>query len=190
MPVDSRAASAGLFDRGLTNLKAQLIKAEAYAVTADIAPATLLSASLAVASRAPGSASPSPFDLFAYTLAAHVHWAAEGATLAIARLLGNTRKPDTTIETTFADLYRRLDATIDHLRLTAPGDIEAGLNRTIVVEARGGPTSAVGSQFLVGYAIPHFAYHVTTAYSILRSQGVPLTMADYLGNWGDLSSRA
>jgi hypothetical protein len=44
--------------------------------------------------------------------------------------------------------------------------------------------SSNGGQFLVAFAIPHFFYHVTTAYSILRSHGVPLTMGDFLGNWG------
>ena len=33
------------------------------------------------------------------------------------------------------------------------------------------------------FAIPHFFYHLTTAYSILRNQGVQLTMGDFLGNW-------
>ena len=184
MPVDSYDISAGLFVRGLTNLKAQLIKAENHAEANGISAAELLSASLATESRALTAAPSSPFDLHAYTLAAHVHWAAEGARLAMGRLLGTSLSPDATVETSFRDLHRRLDATIDHLRSTAPDDIEPGFARTIVVEARGGSTSADGSRFLAGYAIPHFLYHVTTAYSILRRQGVQLTMGDFLGSWG------
>ena len=38
--------------------------------------------------------------------------------------------------------------------------------------------------FLLAFAIPHFFYHVTTAYGILRNQGERLTMGDFLGNWG------
>ncbi len=40
-----------------------------------------------------------------------------------------------------------------------------------------------GSQFLLAFAIPHFFYHVTAAYGILRNQGMQLTMGDLLGNW-------
>jgi hypothetical protein len=115
VPVNSHDISAGLFVRGLTNLKAQLIKAEEHTAANGIAAADLLNASLAVTAGAAGDASPSPYDLYAYTLAAHIHWAAEGARLAIVRLLGTTHAPDPTI---------------------------------------------------------------------LRSQGVQLTMGDFLGNWG------
>jgi uncharacterized protein len=184
VPADSYDISVGLFVRGLTNLKAQLIKAEHHADSSGIGAAQLMNASLAAQAGPVAGAGPSPYDLHAYTLAAHVHWAAEGASLAIDRLLGKTRPPDATIEMSFTDLHRRLDATIDLLRSVAPGDIEAGLGRTIVVEARRGSTSADGSRFLAGYAIPHFLYHVTTAYSILRNQGVQLNMGDFLGNWG------
>jgi uncharacterized protein len=120
-------------------------------------------------------ASDAPNDLHLYTLAAHVHWAAEGAKLAIARLLDAT---------SFADLHQRLDAAIAYLREIAPSDLEAGLDRAIVIEHRRGSMRSSGGQFLVAFAVPHFFYHLTTAYGILRNQGVQLTMGDFLGNWG------
>lgn len=83
-----------------------------------------------------------------------------------------------------ADLHQRLDATIAYFREIAPGDLEAGLDREVVVEHRRGATRARGDRFLLAFAIPHFYYHATTAYGILRNQGVPLTMGDFLGNWG------
>lgn len=55
---------------------------------------------------------------------------------------------------------------------------------TIVVEHRRGSMGSSGGQFLLAFAIPHFFYHVTSAHGILRNQGVPLTMGDFLGNWG------
>jgi hypothetical protein len=119
-----------------------------------------------------------------YTLAAQVHWAAEGARLAIAKLLGAPSVPAANDARSFADLHQRLDATIAYLRDLAPGDLEAGLDREIVVEHRRGSTRAKGGQFLIAFAIPHFFYHLTTAYGILRNQGVQLTMGDFLGNWG------
>jgi hypothetical protein len=104
--------------------------------------------------------------------------------LAIERLLGVTSPPAANDAKCFADLHRRLDATIAYLREIAPGDLEAGLDRTIVIVHRGGSTHSSGAQFLLAFAIPHFFYHVTNAYGILRNQGVQLRMGDFLGNWG------
>ncbi|MEO6897743.1 MAG: DUF1993 domain-containing protein [Caldimonas sp.] len=182
MSLSAYDLSAGVFVRGLTNLKAQLTKAEAHATDRASGEAGLLNAQLAP--RVSGAASGEPNDLHTYSLAAHVHWAAEGAKLALARLLGEPAVPTANDAKSFADLHERLDATIVHLLRISPGDLEAGLDRAIVLEHRRGATNSSGGQFLVAFAIPHFFYHVTTAYGILRNQGVQLTMADYLGNWG------
>lgn len=174
--------SVGVFVRGLTNLNAQLAKAEADAAASGGDVSLLLGARLAT--EAGGVTGGSPHDLHMYTLAAHVHWAAEGAKLAIARLLGAPPAPDANHGKSFAELRQRLDATIAQLREIAPSDLEAGLERTIVVEHRRGSMRFRGGQFLVEFAIPHFFYHVTTAYGIMRNQGVQLTMADFMGSWG------
>jgi hypothetical protein len=181
MSLNAYDLSAGLFIRGLTNLKMQLTKAEDHAAASGSGEAALLDARLAVDVRGVGSA---PNDLHMYTLAAQVHWAAEGAKLAIAHLLGAPQMPAANDAKSFADLHHRLDATIAYLREIAPSDLEAGLDRTIVIEHRHGSMQSSGDQFLVAFAIPHFFYHVTSAYGILRNQGVRLTMGDFLGNWG------
>ena len=144
----------------------------------------MLAARPAQAGHEDGVASDAAHDLHAYTLAAHVHWAAEGARLAIARLLGGGAAPTASDARRFSDLYDRLDATILALRAIAPSELEAGVARPVVFAHRYGTVSATGEQFLLAYALPHFFYHVTTAYGILRSQGVPLTMGDFLGDWG------
>jgi hypothetical protein len=176
--------SAGVFVRGLTNLKAQLTKAEAHAAAGGTDEATLLEARLARDGQVGDVASDARYDLHTYTLAAQVHWAAEGARLAIAQLLGGRPVPSPSDAKSFSELHQRIDATVAYLRGIAPADLEAGLDRPIVLEHRRGSVSSNGGQFLLGYAIPHFFYHVTTAYGILRSQGVRLTMSDFLGNWG------
>ncbi|MEO8337229.1 MAG: DUF1993 domain-containing protein [bacterium] len=181
---DAYDLSAGLFVRGLINLKAQLKKAEEHAAASGSGEAALLNARLAADGRVRDVADDATTDLHTFTLAAHVHWAAEGAKLAIARLLDAPLRPAAKDATTFADLYKRLDETITYLQGIAPGDLETGLARTIVVEHRRGSTRSSGDQFLLAFAIPHFFYHVTTAYSVLRNQGVQLTMGDFLGNWG------
>src|SRR6476469_3385827 len=105
MSLNAYDLSAGVFVRGLTNLKAELTKAEAHAAAAGIDEAALLDARLA-------SDASHPRDLHGYTLAAQVHWAAEGARLAIAQLLGAQRVPAASDAKSFADLQKRLDATL------------------------------------------------------------------------------
>jgi uncharacterized protein len=181
--TDTYDLSAGMFIRGLTNLKTQLTKAQDHAAASGIGEVALLDAQLAGEDRVRGVANNSA-DLHMYTLAAQVHWAAEGAKLAIGQLLGVSVAPAANDAKTFADLHQRLDATISYLREIAPSDLEAGLDRTIVIEHPRGSTRSSGGQFLLAFAIPHFFYHMTTAYGILRNQGVRLTMGDFLGNWG------
>jgi len=183
MSLNAYDLSAGLFVRGLTNLKTLLTKAEAHGAASGSDETALLEAQLDAEARARGVVSDAR-DLHMYTLAAQVHWAAEGAKLAIARLLDAPAVPAANGAKSFADLHQRLDATIAYLREIAPSDLEAGLERTIVIEHPRGSTRSSGDQFLIAFAIPHFHYHVTTAYGILRNQGVRLTMGDFLGNWG------
>jgi hypothetical protein len=184
MCLNAYDLSAGLFARGLTNLKAQLTKAEDHAAASGIGETALLDALLAGEGPGRDVTSAAPADLHMYTLAAQVHWATEGAKLAIARLLGAPRVPAANEAKSFSDLHQRLGETIAYLREIAPSELEAGLDQSIVVEHRPGSMRASGRQFLLAYAIPHFFYHVTSAYGILRNQGVQLTMGDFLGNWG------
>jgi uncharacterized protein len=181
--VNARDLSVGVFVRGLTNLKMQLMKAEAHVASSGADEATLLDARLAQDARA-GDAGHAPYDLHTYTLAAHVHWAAEGARLAIEQVLGARPTPVANDAKSFSDLHQRIGATIAYLQETAMTGLEAGLDRPIVLEHRRGTISSNGGQFLLAFAIPHFFYHVTTVYGILRSQGVRLTMGDFLGEWG------
>jgi hypothetical protein len=174
--------SAGLFVRGLSNLKSQLAKAEAHAASNESGEAALLDARLVGGAGGSGVDHP-PADVHMFTLAAQVYWAAEGARLAIMRLLGAQAEPHPNNARSFADLQAKLDATIAYLREVAPSELEAGLERAIVIEHPRGVVRSGGGQFLAAYAIPHFLYHTTTAYGIMRHHGVPLTMGDFLGNW-------
>jgi len=184
MSLNAYDLSAGLFVRGLTNLKTQLTKAEDHAAATGIGEGALLDARLAAQGQARTVGSAAPTDLHMYTFAAQVHWAAEGARLAIARLIGEPRMPAAHDAKSFSDLHRRLDETIAYLQEIARSDLEAGLDNAIVVEHRRGSMRSTGGQFLLAFAIPHFFYHLTSAYGILRNQGVSLTMGDFLGNWG------
>ena len=159
--------SAGLFVRGLANLKGILNKAEAHAAADAGGEAALIGAQLAS-------------DM--NHLGIQVHWAAEGAKLAVDRLLGIAAPPTPASDAkSFAELEQRIDAAITYLGAVAPRELQAGLDRQIEVQHRGGSKRFTGRQFLLEFAIPNFYFHLTTAYCILRHAGVELTKGDFLG---------
>jgi len=151
--------SAAVFVRGLTNLKTILTKGEAHG--------TKLTASLA-----PGM----------QDLAAQVHWASEGSKLALDRVLGVSQAPAAAPNaTTFAELHASIDGVIAYLEAIDPAALEAALDRTIELPMRGRTKSFRGDRFLLEFALPNFFFHLTLAYAILRSEGVPLDKGDFMG---------
>lgn len=158
--------SVGIFVRGLTSLKVILTKAEAHASSQGLEPSSLLTARLAG-------------DM--YDLAAQAHWAAEGAALAVNRLLGVAATPLAADATSFAQLHERIDAAIAALSAVDADVLEEGLARSITLPSRSGPMEFRGDRFLTEFAIPSFFFHFTTAYGILRHAGVPLQKGDFLG---------
>lgn len=171
--------TVGVFIRGLTNLKMQLAKAKDHADAQGIPEAVLLAARIDANGSDTGYA---PMDLHGYTLAAQVHWAAEGAKMAIARIVGEQLAPAVNEAKTIEDLEHHIDAAVAYFQEIAPAGLESGLDR--MIEHPRASTRSSGSHFMLAFAIPHFFYHVTTAYGILRNQGVPLRMGDFLGDWG------
>lgn len=159
--------SVAVFVRGLTSLKVLLSKAEAHAAAHGTDPASLLHAQLADGM---------------YDLAVQAHWASEGAKLAVARLLGVEATPLADAGRSFGELHQRIDAAIADLGAVDPEALEAGLDRTIELRHRGGSMTFRGDRFLTEYALPSFFFHLTTAYGILRHEGVPLQKGDFMGS--------
>jgi uncharacterized protein len=164
--LNASEVSVGLFSRGLTNLKRLLTKAEDHALSIGAEPGSLLTARLAD-------------DM--YDLALQVHWAAEGAKLAVQRLLGGVATTLPPEAKSFGELQLRLDATIAQLGECDAEALELGLARTLELPQRGGVKVFGGAQFLTEFAIPNFYFHLTAAYAILRNQGVPLQKSDFMG---------
>lgn len=158
--------SVGVFVRGLSSLKVLLTKGEAHASSRGMDPGSLLNAQLAD-------------DM--YSLAVQVHWAGEGAKIAVHRLLGVAPTPLAEEAKSFAELHERIDATIAYLGTVDPEALEVGLERTIELPHRGGSKAFRGDRFLTEFAIPGFFFHLTTAYGILRHEGVPLQKGDFMG---------
>jgi hypothetical protein len=165
--IQAYELSVAIFVRGLTSLKVILTKAEAHASAHGIEPAALLSTRLAG-------------DM--HDLAIQVHWAGEAPRLTVLRLLGMVAVPVTAEARTFAGLHARLDDVVAHLRSVDAAALEAGLERSVEIPDRAGSKSMRGDRFLTEFAIPSFYFHLTTAYAILRHQGVALQKGDFLGS--------
>ncbi len=85
-------------------------------------------------------------------------------------------------EKTLAELKARIAKTIAYLQTFQPAQIDGTEDKEIVIKRGDKETRYTGQQFLLGHAVPNFYFHVTTAYAILRHNGVEIGKRDYLGN--------
>ena len=166
MSITIYDAAIPQFVRMLHNLAAMLKKGEAHAAESGTEAASLIEARLAP-------------DMF--PLARQVQIATDGVKACGARLAGVEAPsfPDT--ETTFPELQERLAKTIAFLEgLSAPA-FDGAETRTITFKLRGEQASFSGRDYLFQFVMPNFYFHVTTAYDILRHNGVPLGKRNFLG---------
>jgi hypothetical protein len=153
--------------RSLRNLDAIVTKAEEYVASdKNLQADTLLQARLYPNMR--------PF-LF------QIQVATDTAKGAAARLTGREIPSWPDEEKTFADVHARLHKAIDYLASFAPADFEGAEKREI--KLRLGPHSIdfSGSGYISGFVLPNFFFHVTTAYNILRHNGLAIGKTDFLG---------
>jgi hypothetical protein len=165
MPISMYQASVPAFERGLHALDAILDKAATYAEERKIDPAVLASARLFP-------------DM--HPLNRQVHLLSDTAKGACARLAGVPVPsfPDT--ETTFPELKSRIAKTLDFIATVRPEEIDGSEDRDITLKAGSRELSFKGQDYLISFALPNFYFHVTTAYAILRHNGVPIGKRDYL----------
>jgi hypothetical protein len=62
-----------------------------------------------------------------------------------------------------------------------PEAFDGSEDRTVELPTPGGPLIFTGEDYLLGFVLPNFFFHVTTAYGILRHKGVAVGKLDYLG---------
>jgi hypothetical protein len=161
MPISMYRASIPVFIRALNNLSAILKKGEAHEGSASFVEARL----------AP--------DML--TLAGQVQRTSDTAKATVARLAGidSPSFPDT--EKTSTELQARIKKTIDFLQGVKPAQIDGSEQKKIEFKAGQRELKFTGEDYLLGFALPNFYFHVTAAYAILRHKGVPLGKMDYLG---------
>jgi uncharacterized protein len=163
------SASVPVFKQMLTALSGVLKKAEAHATEKNIEPNALLQARLFP-------------DMF--PLVRQVQIAADFSKGVSSRLAGVEVPswPDT--EVTFADLQALIAKALAHLGTLDAAQFEGSENKEIVLRP-GTPKEKklVGSAYLQNYGLPQFFFHVTTAYAILRHNGVEIGKRDYMGSY-------
>lgn len=118
-------------------------------------------------------------------LTAQYQFASDSAKNAIARLIGIDPPvmPDT--ETSFAELRARCDKTIAFIEGVDPAALAGSEDREVSIKFPNGlGYRFTGGDYLRRFALPNFYFHATTAYAILRAQGVSLGKPDYLQHLG------
>ena len=84
-------------------------------------------------------------------------------------------------ETTFDQLYARIDNVLDYVNQLDADTFEGAENREVEVPAGGDRVATMsGQRYVLGFIIPNLYFHITTAYNILRTNGVPLGKYDFL----------
>jgi hypothetical protein len=158
--------SVPAFLRGFANLTEILKKGEAFADEKGIAHKELLEARLIE-------------DMLPLT--GQIQRASDAAKFVPVRLGAAENVPMADEEVTFADLHARIGKTVDFLKAVVPAAMADREEIDVVVKSRSGETHFTGKNYVLGFALPNFYFHTTTAYAILRHKGVPVGKLDYLG---------
>ena len=84
-------------------------------------------------------------------------------------------------EETFAELQARIQKTIDYISGFTAAQIDGSEEKQIVLNFPGMEIKFTGRDFLFQFVQPNFYFHVTTAYTILRHNGLEIGKMDFIG---------
>lgn len=166
MTMTMSAASLPVFRHMLTNLSHFLDKAAAYAEAKKFDPANLLTYRLAP-------------DMLPLTK--QVQIACDSAKLGAARIAGVDWPKHEDSETTLAELKTRIQKTLDFLATIPAEKLDGTEDKELQIPVGREQTRTMKAQdYLRFHALPNLFFHVTTAYAILRHNGVDLGKKDFL----------
>jgi uncharacterized protein len=166
MALSMYTASVPVFVQYLTALSNVLTKAEEHCAAKKIEPSVLVGARLYP-------------DMFA--LARQVQIATDHVKGSLARLAGVEVPSYADTEATFAELQARVAKTLDYAQSFKPEQLEGSDVKKIVLDIRGNKFEFDGNTYLSTWALPNFFFHLTTAYAILRHNGVEVGKRDFMG---------
>ncbi|MEO9132500.1 MAG: DUF1993 domain-containing protein [Sphingomonas sp.] len=154
------------FLRGFQAMSAFLAKGEAFAAEKGIDPADLLNARL-IEDMSP--------------LTYQVQRASDAAKFTVVRIGGIENVAMADEEASFADLQARIAKTVAFLN-TVPRDAIDGKEDALVeIKLPNRTLEFTGREYVLGFVLPNFYFHMTTAYALLRHKGVPIGKMDFLG---------
>ena len=159
-------ASVPVFTQALSNLNTILGKASAYADTKKIDHSALLTARLAP-------------DML--TFIRQIQIATDNAKGCVSRLAGVDIPKYEDNETSFADLKTRLEKTIAYLASFKPEQLNGSEDKDITLSFGPNTFNFKGLDYLLSFAIANVYFHVTTAYAILRHNGLEIGKRDFMG---------
>jgi hypothetical protein len=167
MTISMHQASAPRFANALNNLSAILDKAAAHAEARKIDPLVLTSARLYP-------------DMFPLTR--QVQIACDTAKGAMARLAGVEIPRHEDSEQTFDELKKRIAVTVAFVGGFEPAQVDGSEDKALSIKLGKMEVNWTGMQYLLGFALPNFYFHLATAYGILRHNGVEIGKRDFIGN--------
>jgi len=120
-----------------------------------------------------------------YSLARQVQLACDNAKGTAARAIGKESPQHADTEKTIVELKARIEKTIAYLKGLKPSDFEGAAERKVRMDLPGDLILEMsGFEYLRDWGLPHFYFHVVTAYDILRHNGVDIGKRDYMGHVG------
>ncbi|MGN6622087.1 MAG: DUF1993 domain-containing protein [Sphingomonas sp.] len=103
---------------------------------------------------------------------------AKGVAVRIGQIEG-VAMPDE--EVTFDDLKARIDKTVAFLKSVPRESFDGRDHAEVILTTPSGDIPFTAETYALGFAMPNFYFHLTTAYALLRMKGVPIGKLDYLG---------
>ena len=168
MSLTMYQASIPVFIHMLGNLSKILDKASTYAEAKKIDPAILINARLAP-------------DM--YPLSRQIQIATDMAKGCAARLGGIEVPSYADNESTFPELQARIAKAVAFLQSVSAEQINGSEERTVTLKIHGKEIGFLGQPYLLHYVLPNFYFHITTAYAILRHNGLEIGKMDFVGNY-------
>jgi hypothetical protein len=166
MTISMYQASVPAFVRALNNLAAILEKGAAHVQARKIDEAVLLGSRLFP-------------DMLPLTK--QVQLASDSAKSGAGRLAGAEFPAFEDKEATFQELLQRIRNTVTYLETLRPEQIDGGEEKTVSWQTRSSTKSMQGLPYLMYHVLPNVHFHVTTAYAILRHNGIEIGKKDFLG---------
>ena len=166
MAISMYSVSVPMFKTLLGGLSAVLDKGAAFASAKNVDPSVLANDRLA----------PDMFPLWR-----QIQIACDMARGGALRLAGREVPSLPDVEANFDSMKARIAETLAVIDSIAAGEIDGSEERTVVLKMRAGDVEFTGQRYLIGFVIPTLTFHCTTAYTILRHNGVEIGKRDFLG---------